>query len=47
MKRVTGENIRNVLSEQVGPGATLMPDGLPVYTEAGEGFAKHETVAHG
>ena len=25
MKRVTGENIRKVLSEQVGPGATLMP----------------------
>jgi transposase-like protein len=47
MKRVTGENIKKVLSEQVDPGATLMTDELQVYTEPGKGFAKHETVAHG
>lgn len=47
MKRVTGENIKKVLHEQIEPGATLMTDELAVYTEPGKAFAKHETVAHG
>lgn len=47
MKRVTGENIKKVLKEQVDPQATLMTDEYAVYTEPGTAFAKHETVAHG
>lgn len=47
MKHVTGENIKEVLQENVEPTARLMTDGYQVYTAAGKEFASHETVNHG
>lgn len=47
MHKVTGENMKQVLNEQVSKEARLMTDELNVYNEPGKAFASHETVAHG
>lgn len=47
MQTVTGENMKQVLDEQVIKSARLMTDELNVYVKPGKDFASHETVAHG
>jgi transposase-like protein len=46
MKTVTGENIAEVLAENVERSATLMTDSSPLYTAPGRKFAEHEAVNH-
>lgn len=46
MDMVTGKAITKLLKEQVAANAYLNTDESPVYTEAGAGFAGHDTVNH-
>lgn len=46
MKRVTGENLREVLTDNIEASAILMTDEYSAYRTVGKEFAKHETVNH-
>ena len=46
MERVTAENLRQVLKDNVEVSARLMTDEYRGYTVAGTDFASHETVNH-
>lgn len=46
MKKVTGANLGELLSENINPRATLMTDSLRLYQKPGAMFARHETVDH-
>ncbi len=47
MTNVSGQNVRDVLTENIDPQAVLMTDEYPVYRKPGQAFAGHETVNHG
>jgi transposase-like protein len=46
MKRVTGKNLKEALTQNVEPSATVMTDDFRGYRKAAKGFAKHESVNH-
>jgi transposase-like protein len=46
MKRITGKNLKQALTQNVEPSATVMTDDFRGYRKAAKGFAKHETVNH-
>lgn len=46
VERVTAENLKTALRENVDPSATLVTDELHLYKKTGLQFAAHETVNH-
>ncbi len=46
MKRVTGKNLKEALTQNVESSATVMTDDFRGYRKAAKGFAKHESVNH-
>lgn len=46
MKRVTEENLRKAIRENVHPSARMMTDGHIAYRDLGDEFADHQVVAH-
>lgn len=47
VQRVTGKNIKQMLTEHVAEDARLMTDEFQSYRTPGKAFASHETVNHG
>ena len=47
VKCVTGENLKEIIRQNVGNGATIMTDDFMSYRGLGKEFASHEVINHG